>query len=225
MQSRVEFGPAFAVTIVDLAPGEKITSEAGAMVSMSSDMEIDTGSRGGFFGGLRRMVGSESFFMNTYTAGRSGGEIVFAPALAGDMQIIQMTGETLTVQSGSYVASDERIEVDTSWGGSRSFFGGEGLFMLKISGQGDLILSSYGAIRKIALDGSRKMSVDTGHIVAFTEGLNFNVRKVGGLKSTLFSGEGLVAEFEGAGDLYMQTRSQDAFLSWLVPLLPSSKSN
>ncbi len=225
MQYRIEYGPAFAITIIDLDPGEKIRAEAGALVSMSSDMKIDTGVSGGLFGGLRRMIGQESFFMNTYTAGDQGGEIALAPALAGDMEVLEMAGNELIVQSGSYVASTEGIEVDTKWGGAKTFFGGEGLFMLRVSGQGGLLISSYGAIRKIPLDDSRKMVVDTGHIVAFTEGLKFNVRKVGGMKSTFFSGEGLVAAFEGQGDLYLQTRSPDAFLSWLIPNLPSNRSN
>jgi len=225
MRYRIEYGPAYAIAIVDLGPGEKIKTEAGAMVSMSSDMQIETGMSGGVFGGLRRMIGKESFFMNTYVAGNQGGELVLAPALSGDMNVIELSSEELTVQSGSYVASEEGIDIDTSWGGARTFFGGEGLFMLKASGSGKLVISSYGAIRKISLDGSRRMTVDTGHIVAFTQGLNFNVRKVGGMKSTLFSGEGLVSDFEGSGDLYMQTRSPDHFLSWLIPQLPSGRSN
>ena len=57
-------------------------------------------------------------------------------------------------------------------------------------------------------------------MVAFTQGLDFNVRKVGGWKSTLLSGEGLVCEFRGSGDLYLQTRSTQAFLSWLIPRIP-----
>lgn len=222
MRCQIEHGPAFAVARVELDPGEKVKSEAGAMVSMSSDLEIETGMSGGLFGGLRRMIGQESFFLNSYTAGRNGGEITFAPALTGDMEVLEMSGEELTVQSGSYVASHQDIEVDTSWGGARTFFGGEGLFMLKVSGSGPLIIGSYGAIHKVTLDGSRGLTVDTGHIVAFTEGLSFNVRRVGGLKSTLFSGEGLVADFAGQGDLYMQTRSPDHFLSWLIPQLPSN---
>lgn len=225
MQYRIEFGPAYAVTIVDLDPGERIKAEAGAMVSMSSDIQIETGASGGLFGGLRRMIGQESFFMNTYEAGDGGGEITLAPALAGDMDVIEMSGGELIVQSGSYVASAESVEVDAKWGGAKSFFGGEGLIMLKVNGQGPLLVSSYGAIRKLQLDGSQRMVVDTGHIVAFTEELSFNVRKVGGMKSTLFSGEGLVADFEGHGDLYLQTRSPDAFLSWLIPQMPSNRSN
>ncbi|RLF90147.1 TIGR00266 family protein, partial [Thermococci archaeon] len=82
-------------------------------------------------------------------------------------------------------------------------------------------LSSYGAIQKISLNGE-SLIVDTGHMVAFTEGIDFTIKRVGSLKSTLFSGEGLVFEFRGTGDVYIQTRSLDGFLSWLLPHLPKS---
>lgn len=112
------------------------------------------------------------------------------------------------------------MTVDSKWGGSRSFFGGEGLFMLRCSGSGSLILSSYGAIHRVALEAGRRFTVDTGHIVGFSAGMAYQVRKVGNWKSTIFGGEGLVVDITGRGELYMQTRSPEAFLSWLVPQLP-----
>ena len=104
--------------------------------------------------------------------------------------------------------------------GLGTFFGSEGLFLLRASGSGPILLSSYGAIHKVPLDGRQPYICDTGHVVAFTEKLTFDVRRVGNWKSTLLSGEGLVCEFRGAGDLYLQTRSTQAFLSWLIPRIP-----
>jgi uncharacterized protein (TIGR00266 family) len=82
-----------------------------------------------------------------------------------------------------------------------------------------MVFSSYGAIHPVQIAGQPYV-VDTGHVVGFTSGLDFNVRAVGGMKSTLLSGEGLVCEFRGSGTLYLQTRSTQAFLSWLMPKLP-----
>ena len=115
------------------------------------------------------------------------------------------------------------MEINASWGGAKGFFGSGGLILLKASGSGSLILSSYGAIHEMSLAADQKFTVDTGHIVAFSEGLGFQVRQVGGLKSTLLSGEGLVVDLTGPGRLLMQTRSTDALLSWLIPLLPKTK--
>jgi len=128
----------------------------------------------------------------------------------------------LLVQSGSYLAADTGLSLDTSFGGGRTFFGGEGLFLLELDGQGDVFLSSYGAIQEVTLDPGEEYVVDTGHVVAFEGSTDFSVNRVGGLKSTLFSGEGLVCRFTGPGRVWLQSRSQDALLSWLIPQLPTS---
>ena len=96
--------------------------------------------------------------------------------------------------------------------------------MLRASGSGVLVLSSYGAIHALELAAGQVYTVDTGHLVAFTEGMGFNVRRIGGVKSTLFSGEGLVVDLTGPGRVLLQTRSEDAFLSWLIPRLPKPDS-
>jgi uncharacterized protein (TIGR00266 family) len=182
---------------------------------------MDTGTKGGIMGALKRSVlGGESFFMNTYRASASGGQISLAPVLPGDMAVIELSDEPLMVQSGSYVASSAGLTIDTKWSGARTFFAREGLIMLKCSGSGTLVLSSYGAIHEMPLAEGESHTVDTGHLVAFTEGMGFKVRTVGGMKSTLFSGEGLVVDLTGPGKVLMQTRSDDAFLSWLIPRLP-----
>jgi uncharacterized protein (TIGR00266 family) len=91
------------------------------------------------------------------------------------------------------------------------------LFLLKCSGTGTLIVSSYGAIVERTIEAGSTFTVDTGHLVAFPDGIAFNVRAVGGIKSTLFSGEGMVVDLGGPGKVWMQTRSTDAFLTWLMP--------
>ena len=120
----------------------------------------------------------------------------------------------------SWVRQQAGIQVDTKWSGAKTFFGSEGLIMLRISGTGTLIISSYGAIHEMELSAGEEYVIDTGHLVTFEEHLEFNVKKVAGWKSTLFSGEGLVIELKGPGKLTLQSRSQDSFLSWLIPQLP-----
>jgi len=182
-------------------------------------MGLETKAAGGILASLTRsLLGGESFFMNDYQAPANGGTITLAPALPGDMMVINQDGErALMAQSGSYIASSMDIAVDTKWGGAKTFFASEGLFLLRCSGQGTLILSSYGAIHELRLASGQRYTVDTGHLVAFDEGIGFTVRAVGGLKSTLFSGEGLVVDLTGPGRVLLQTRSTDAFLTWLIP--------
>jgi len=224
MQHEILYRPSYSLLRVDLDLGESICAEAGAMVSMSGGVEIQTAARGGIFGALKRSVlGGESFFVNTFNAAEAG-EVTFAPSLPGDVWAVELNGQTIYTQSGAYMASSADIQVDTKWGGAKTFFSKEGFFLLKISGTGTVFLSSYGAIHEIALESGQIYTVDTGHMVAFDEGVNYSVRRVGGLKSTLFSGEGLVCELTGPGKIMIQTRSADAFLSWLIPQLPK-KSN
>jgi len=224
MQTEIVYRPSYSLTLVKLEPNEAIRVEAGAMVSMSPGMTLETKMAGGILASLKRsMLGGESFFMNDYRAPAQGGEITLAPVLPGDMMVLDLKDETLVVQSGSYVASSEGIDIDTKWTGAQTFFAREGLIMLKASGTGKLMLGSYGAIHEKDLGAGEVYTVDTGHLVAFSEGMGFRVKAVGGIKSTLFSGEGLVVDLTGPGKVFMQTRSDDAFLSWLIPKLPTQK--
>ena len=224
MEYEILHRPSYALVNLQLTAGESVSAEAGAMVSMSDGIEIETSMRGGLLGGLRRkFLGGESFFINTFSASQNG-EVNFAPSLPGDIYAVELNNEVIFAQSGSFIASTAGTEVDTSWGGAKTFFSGEGLFLLRISGSGTVFLSSYGAIHEIALEAGQSYTVDTGHMVSFAEGVGYNVRRVGGLKSTFFSGEGLVVELTGPGTITIQSRSTDAFLAWLIPHLPSRDS-
>jgi len=224
MQISIKYQPSYSLAIISLAPGESIQAESGAMVSMSTNIAIETGMKGGMLGAVaRKVLGGESLFANTFTAQGAPGEITLAPSLPGDLSTVTLSDETMFVQSGSFLASDPTIDLDLKWGGARTFFGSEGLFLLRATGSGPLLLSSYGAIHRVEVTPRTPYICDTGHVVAFSEGLSFDVRKVGGWKSTLLSGEGLVCQFEGTGTLYMQTRSTQAFLAWLLPRLPTGR--
>ena len=218
MKVAIDYRPSYSLAIATLEPAEEIRVEAGSMVAMSDGITLETKAAGGLLASLKRSIlGGESFFMNTYRAPGSGGEIMLAPPLPGDLAVLELQGESLLVQSGAYVASSQGISVDTKFGGARTFFASEGLFLLKCSGTGTLIVSSYGAIHERELTAGETFTVDTGHLVAFPENIGFSVRAVGGIKSTLYSGEGLVVDLAGAGRILMQTRSSDAFLTWLMP--------
>jgi uncharacterized protein (TIGR00266 family) len=222
----IRFSPSFAMANVTLNQGEGLQAEAGAMTGMSGGIEIETKAQGGLLGGLKRSVlGGESFFLNTFTASAGPGEVIVAPALPGDIIHLPVDGsKAIMVQSGSWLAGEPSVAIDTKWGGAKTFFSGEGLFLLRCSGAGDMLVASYGAIFERDLAPGESYKVDTGHIVAFEEGIGYQVNKVGGWKSTILSGEGLVATFTGPGKLWQQSRSPADLIGWLTVKLPFSRS-
>jgi uncharacterized protein (TIGR00266 family) len=225
MDIDIAYSPAYAMARVRLEQGESAKGEAGAMMAMTPAVDISTSTQGGIMKGLKRSVlGGESFFMNTFTATGPGAEVIFAPALPGDVIHWQLDGRTVYLQSGSYLASSMGIEVDSKWGGAKTFFSKEGLFMLKCAGTGDLLVSSYGAIMNVDLAPGQTYIVDTGHMVGWEEGVTYEVQKVGNWKSTLLGGEGFIVRLTGPGRVYAQTRSPESFIAWLTPKLPTQRS-
>jgi uncharacterized protein (TIGR00266 family) len=222
MQYKIMYQPSYSLLELQLDPSESILAESDAMVSMSPNIQMETGAKGGLFGALKRAVGGESIFQNTFTAQNGTGIITMAPTMVGDIAAREMRGESLFVQSGSFLASSPSIDLDTKWGGARTFFSSEGLFVLKATGMGMLFLSSYGAIHAVTLALGEQLVMDTGHMVAFDATMGYHVRTVGGLKQTLFSGEGLVVDLTGPGTIYMQTRNFGAFVKYLAPKLPQT---
>ena len=219
----IEHQGAFALAVVKLQAEQTIHAEAGAMVSMSANVDLHSEMKGGVFGALKRAVGGESAFVSTFTARGGPGEVTFAPGAPGDVAGIEMQGQTFMVQSSSYLAGDASLDVDTKFGGAKSFFGGEGLFVLQISGTGLLLVSSFGAIHRRTLRPGEQYVIDTGHLVAWEGHMQYNLRKAAksGLLRSFLSGEGMVAEFSGPGEILIQTRNLAAFAGLLRPFFPT----
>ena len=136
-----------------------------------------------------------------------------------------MSYQTFFVQPSSYLAGDASLVVDSKWGGAKSFFGGEGLFVLQVQGNGLLLVSSFGAIHRKRLQPVERYVVDTGHLVAWEGTTQYSLRKAAaGFFRSVVSGEGIVAEFVGPGELLIQTRNLAALAGLLRPFFPSQNS-
>jgi uncharacterized protein (TIGR00266 family) len=226
MKTEIMCRPGNAATRVTLAPGETITTEGGAMIAMSGDLQIETTTHarsgsGGLLKAAKRLLGGESFFLNHYTAGPNGGELWLAQSLPGDMMDFHLEGQTLIVQAGSFVASAPGIAMDVGWHGFKNLLSGESLFWLRISGRGPVVLSSYGAIYPVQIDG--EYIVDTGHIVAFEETLQFTLTKAGqSWLGSFLGGEGLVCKFSGRGTVWCQSHNAPRFGGIIGPTLKAN---
>lgn len=219
----IQHAGAFALAVIQLQAGQSIQAEAGAMVSMSGNIELQSQMKGGLMGAFKRMVGGESAFVSTFTAHGGAGEVTFAPGSPGDIAAIEMNNQLFNVQSSSYLAGDVSLQVNTNWGGGRTFFSGEGLFVLQVQGTGLLLVSSFGSIHRKRLSPGERYVVDTGHLVAWESHMPYELRRAAqaGWLRSLVSGEGIVAEFTGPGEILIQTRNLAAFAGMLKPFFPS----
>lgn len=211
MRYEIARGPVFTTLTMYFEQGESFKAEAGAMVSMSNTLDLkSTGSGKGVFGSIKAAIGGEALFAAIYTAARGPGELVLAPGAPGDILKFDING-TLIAQPGAYLAGSPELEISTK-GSLKGMIAGEGLFLSKITGTGIVFLNSYGAIFEKELAPGEQYIVDTGHMVAFEETVQYKLKKAAkGIFSTLASGEGLVCEYTGPGKIWIQTRNLNAF--------------
>lgn len=223
MDLQLRHQPSFAVARVVLGPGEQLRAESGAMMATSAGVAVESSTQGGVLKGLKRSVlGGESLFITTYTAPSGGGWVDVAHHLAGDIVHVPVTPDApVSVTKGSWLASGSSVELDTKWGGFKNLVGGEGGFLVHASGEGALLMACYGAIDRIELADGESITIDTGHVVAFSPSVSSQIRKVtGGLVQTLKSGEGLVFDFTGPGWVMTQSRNPSALEAWIRQLMP-----
>jgi uncharacterized protein (TIGR00266 family) len=210
--------PDFSVLRIELPVGKTLKVESAAMVAMDEHIELETTLRGG----IGRFLTSEGLFINQYRSEQRPGELWLAPGPLGEIKHFFLQNQTVYLQASCFLASDVEIVMETKWQGVvKGFFSGHSMFLTRCSGLGDLWFHSYGAIIEIEVED--EYLVDTGHIVGFTEGLDYTVTKLGGYKSLFFSGEGLVCHFRGKGKIWIQSRQIPALADWVEPYRPVRK--
>jgi len=193
MEIKIENRPSYAIAKIELTRKEKINAETNTLVSMTNGIKIET-----------KVIEGENLFVNTFEALNDYEELILAPASVGDIDHINLDG-AFYLQSKSYLASGKDITIDTQWSGSKTFFSKEDISLLKASGKGELVFSSYGAIYKRTIKEGERYVVDTGHIIGFSDSIYYTVKYIGGIKR----GKGFVVELEGPGDIFIQTRNQN----------------
>jgi len=222
MEPEILQRPANSVAQFELNQGDKITAEGGSMVAMTGNLDVETTThkkgKGSILKALKRVIAGESLFLNHYECKEGAATLFLAPGLSGDMMTKTLSDKKLIVQGASFVAHWGDVEMDMSFQGMKNLFSGEGMFWIEFSGTGKVLLNSFGAIYPIEVEG--EFIVDSGHIVAFEEGLEFSLSKVGTswIKSFL-GGEGVVCRFKGTGTVWCQSHNPSAFGLSLGPKL------
>jgi uncharacterized protein (TIGR00266 family) len=222
MKYEIKYKPSYALLVVNLDQGETITAESGAMTYMDPTIEAHTRKREkSLLGSLGLSIfGGQSFWVNDYTAERGTGEVGFVAAPVGDIEKLEIKpDQSFIIQKSAYIASTQGIDLDVKWEGFTKGLFGQGLFMLKATGNGQLFINTFGAIDTHTLAAGQTLIVDNFHLVGFSASCSYKVTKFGGLKETLLGGEGLVTQITGPGEVHIQTKNLREFVEWLWTLL------
>ena len=222
MKYEVKYKPSYSMLVVSLEKGETITGEAGAMTYMDTTIEPHTRKREkSLLGSLgMSIIGRQSFWVNDYAAVAGPGEVGLVSAPVGDIETLEVKpNQGYIIQKSAYLASTQNVDLDIKWEGFTKGLFGQGLFMIKASGNGMLFINTFGAVDKHTLRSGQTIIVDNFHLVAFSDACKYKVTKFGGLKETLLGGEGLVTQITGPGDVYIQTKNLKEFVDWLWTLI------
>jgi uncharacterized protein (TIGR00266 family) len=224
MEIAVRHSPSFAVARATLDAGEAIQAEAGAMMATSAGVGIEARMQGGLRGAFKRSVlGGESLFLSTFSAPPQGGWVDVAARLPGDLMVLDVP-RAYNLSRGSYLCSESSIGIDTKFGGFGNVFGGEGGFLVRVEGTGKVVASCYGALDRVELAAGETVVVDSGHMVAYSDGVEMQLRRVAkGIMQSVKSGEGFVFDFTGPGVVWVQSRNPDEFVDWLTVRLPFAR--
>ena len=236
----IRHGPTFAVVHLTLDEGEQMRAQPGAMLSMSTGVDITIEAGGlsgkrGMLSGLKSMLSGEKYFTNVYVSSRDQQTLVLAPPDLGDVLELEINTEADAAKGsagegargyyltrGGYLASTPGANVKMSYGGLKGVMAQKGLFLLHATGQGTVFCASRGALVKHTLEEGERLVVDNRYVVAFEDTIGFElVKATKGLKDAYFSGEGLVNRYTGPGTLYYQTRGKTdtgGFLSRIVDI-------
>jgi uncharacterized protein (TIGR00266 family) len=202
-------GDDMQAVILSLTQGDAVRAEAGAMMFMTEGIDMDAKLEGGLLGGLKRtLLAGESFFITWFRCQAPQGRVAFAGPYPGKVIPIDLKGETILCQKDSFLCAVGEIDISTAFTKrlGAGFFGGEGFILQKLEGRGQVFAHSGGTIVPMELGPGQRLKVDTGCLVAFQPSVDYDIVRVGGIKTSLFGGEGLFfAALQGPGKVWLQT--------------------
>jgi uncharacterized protein (TIGR00266 family) len=208
-------GDNLQVANVSLPSKAIVNAEAGAMVYKSGNVTIDTETKG-MKKALKRVLTGESLFLTKFTSVGGSGIIGFAGKFPGKIKAFKLKkGEKIIAEKGAYLCSDSTIDIGLKIVKKigAGLFGGEGLLLQEIQGPGDVLLHAAGDLIEYTLKKGERLDVDTSHLVAFEPTVDYDIRRVGGIKTTVFGGEGLfLAQMTGPGKVILQSMTKQMFM-------------
>jgi len=217
-------GDNLQMVVVHLSAGEMVYGEAGAMVYMSENMEMNARARGGFLKGLKRKLVGETFFLTEFTPRSGEGFVAFAGNAPGRIKAIELKGEEFIAQKDAFLCAQEGVDLDIAFTKKlrAGIFGGEGFILERLSGKGTAFIHACGDFVEMELAPGEVMKVDTGSVVGFDASVEYDIALAGNVKSMLFGGEGIfLTTLRGPGRVLLQSMTLANLAAALRPFLPS----
>jgi len=212
---------------VELSPGEELHSVAGAMAYMTGNMRMEAVMEGGLMSGLKRSLSGSSLFLVKYRPENSTGVVGLGGKVPGKILDIDVGKGAWLVQKTGYLGAMPTVKLDMALQKrlGAAFFGGEGFILQKLSGTGMAWVGACGDLNIVELKPGEQYKVSTANAVAWEESVKYDIAAAGGIKTSLFGGEGLfVTTLTGPGKIVIQSMTLQDLANALVPYLPSNNS-
>lgn len=194
---------------IELNRGESVFTEGGGMAWMRGNIEMSTNTRGGLMKGIMRSFAGESIFLTTYQSRQDEAQITFTPETIGSIITLELAAhETRICQKDAFMVAEDSIELSIHFKKrlGAGFFGGEGFILQKLTGPGLAWVEISGEVREVTLGRGEALTVDPGHVAMYEPSIDYDIRRVKGVRNMLFGGEGLfLAHLTGPGRVWLQT--------------------
>ncbi|MFQ6060630.1 MAG: TIGR00266 family protein [Thermoplasmata archaeon] len=221
-------GDNLQIVTCELEPNEKVYAEAGSMVYMSGNMNFQTKAKGGLLKSLKRSLTGESFFLTEFMPAQGRGFVGFGGNAPGTIKCIELApGKEFLVQKDAFLCAEDSVNLDMAWQKKlgAGLFGGEGFILQKLSGTGKAFIHATGDFVEMNLAPGQVLKVDTGSVVGWESTVTFDIQRSGGLKTMLFSGEGLfLTTLTGPGKVLLQSMNLQELAMTLQRYMPHQSS-
>jgi len=212
---------------ITLNEGESVYTESGGMAWMTENIEMRTGMKGGLLGGLQRMVSGESLFMTDYVCTAGQGYVTFTLEVPGKIIPMELAaGQSIICQRDAFMVAQAgtTLEMHMHKRLGAALFGGEGIFLQKVTGPGLAFMELSGEIIEYNLEPGQGLKVEPGHVAMMDPTVDFDISLVKGIRNILLAGEGLfLGHLRGPGRVWLQSMPISSLALKLIPFLPKSK--
>lgn len=210
---------------VRMQSGEAMYTQSGGMVWMSEGIKMDTNTNGGVLKGFTRKFAGESMFMATYSATVDNATIAFASTVPGKIMPIDMVNGPMICQKNAFLCAQPSVTLNTIFNKKigAGLFGGEGFILQELVGAGMAFLEIDGDVVVKDLQPGEVIKIDTGNVVAFSKGMNYEIERIKGLKNIFLGGEGLfLTKLTGPGRVILQTQNMSEFAGRIAKYMVTS---